>query len=345
MSSANASRKYLLIAGKILLLLIVLIGALQSGSPASYYDSYGVFFVLVGGVALMMISFPGAEIGRALRHAAGGSGSDAELRNSAHFWEAAARSFWILGGLRSVLSMVTGFAALATEETAGMPLPVPMLIRALLSTFYGSLFAVICFVPCWKLLGKLPCLASTPGTECGDTPLSVDRSGWGFGTIIGYVLFLAVLISTVQLPNFGLLRMIGTAFRSPLLVVLGGTLALILFVGENKTRPTSSAAFAGMGLIGSLMGFIQMLHGITISGPKGIGHVAGALVFVLASCFTALLGMAIIGAPSEDRAIRLGQTSAPSVFSRVSWYAFPLLSLVFLVLVFIMMIVPLSPPR
>ena len=51
-------------AGRILLLLIVVAGALQSGTPASYFDPYGFLFVLIGGVALVMISFPGAEIGR-----------------------------------------------------------------------------------------------------------------------------------------------------------------------------------------------------------------------------------------------------------------------------------------
>jgi hypothetical protein len=344
MSSANTSRKYLLIAGRILLLLIVLIGALQSGSPASYYDPYGVLFVLVGGAALMMISFPGVEIGRALRHAAGGSGSDADIKSSAHFWEAAARSFWILGGLRGVMSMVSGFNAMATEEAAGMATITPMLIRSLLPTFYGSLLAVICFVPCWKLLGNLSCLASTTDTEGRDTLASSEHTSRGFATIIGYIIFLVVLVSTFQLPNFSLLTM-WSVYRSPLLVVLGGTLALILFVDGNKTKLTSSAAFAGMGLIGSLMGFIQMLHGLTIGGPKGIGHVAGALVFVLSSCFTALLGMVLIGAPLEDRAIRMGRAGAPSAFSRVSWYVFPLLSLVFLVLVFTMIILPLSSPR
>ena len=122
-------------------------------------------------------------------------------------------------------------------------------------------------------------------------------------------------------------------------------MALILFMGINNIRLTPSAAFAGMGLIGSLMGFIQMLHGMTVPTPQGVGHVAGALVFILSSCFTALLGMALVGAPLEDRAIRAGRAGAPSAFSRVSWYVFPLLSLIFLVLVFNMIIMPLPPSR
>jgi flagellar motor component MotA len=343
MSSTNSGRKYLSIAGKILLLLIVAIGALQSGPPASYYDPYGVFFVLVGGVALMMISFPGAEIWRAFHHAAGGSGSGAELRNSAHFWEAAGRGFWILGGLRSVLSLIIGFVGMRTVEFASMAALIPILIRPLLSTFYGGLLAVICFVPCWKLMGKLQGRLSARSAEHNDTLAPLGHMGWRFGSVFGYVLFLSILIATsYALSN---LSELWTIFRSPLLVVLGGTLLLILFMNGTNTKLTASAAFAGMGLIGSLMGFIQMLHGMTDSSPRGIAVVAGAIAFVLFSCLTAYLGMALIGAPMEDRAIRLGQIGAPSAFSRVSWYVFPLLSLIFLVLVFNMIIMPLPAAR
>jgi flagellar motor component MotA len=343
MSSTNSGKRYLSIAGRILILLFVVIGALQSGTPASYIDPYGFLFVLVGGVALLMISFPGAEIWRAFRHAAGGSGNDAEIRNSAHFWEAAGRGFWILGGLSSVLSMITGFAAMRTEEFAGISRVIPILIRPLLSTFYGSLLAVICFVPCWKLLGILQSRPSMPNPERSETPISIGRPGWRFGTVFGYVLFLAALVWTSRM----LLNLSEpwSVYRPPLLVVMGGALALILFMGGKNTRLTPSAAFAGMGLIGSLMGFIQMLIGMTDPRPQGIGHVAGAVAFVLFACFTSLLGMALIGAPLEDRAIRTGRVSAPSAFSRVCWYVFPLLSLIFLILVFINIIIPLPAGR
>jgi flagellar motor component MotA len=320
------------------LLLFVVIGVLQSGTPASYLDRYGFLFILVGGVALVMISFPGAEIGSAFRRAFGGSGSEAELRGSAHFWEATGRSFWILGGLSSILSIILGFVGMRTEETAGLTAIFPMLIRALLSTFYGSLLAVICFIPCWKLLGVIQSRASAPNLEQNETPALIACPGRRFGTVFGYVLFGAALLSTsrivLELPH------IWPVYKPSLLVVLGGTLALILFMGANNTRLTPSAAFAGMGLIGTLMGFIQMLHGMTIPAPRGIGQVAGALAFVLFSCFTALLGMALIGAPVEDRAIQSGRVSKLSAFSRVSWYVFPLLSLIFLVLVFNMIILP-----
>jgi len=342
MSSTNSGKRYLVIAGRILILLIVALGTLQSGTPASYIDPYGFLFVLVGGVALLMISFPGAEIWRAFRHAAGGSGNDAEIRNSAYFWEAAGRGFWILGGLSSVLSMIIDFARMATQEVAALSAIIPMLIRSLLSTFYGSLLAVICFVPCWKLMEILQSRLSAPNAERSEIPLSTGRAGWRFGTVLGYVIFLSALVSTLRIPN---LWLVWTGFKPSLLVILGGSLALILFMGASNTRLTASAAFAGIGFIGSLMGFIQMLYGMTESFPQGIAHVAGAVAFVLGSCFTALLGMALLGAPLEDRAIRTGRVGAPSAFSRVSWYVFPLLSLIFLVLVFINIILPLPGPH
>ena len=343
MSSTNSGKRFLLIAGRILLLLIVAMGALQSGPLAGYLDPYGFLFVLVGGIALIMISFPGSEIWRALRDTVGTPGKGTDIRSSALFWEGAGRGFWILGGLRSVLSMIIGFVSMRTVETAGLQSILPMLIRSLLSTFYGSLLAVICFVPCWKLLGILQSRPSAPNPERNEAPIFNRRRGWRFGTVFGYVLFLSVLVSTSRIP-LDLLEL-WPVYRPPLLVVLGGTLALMLFTGGNNTRLTPSASFAGMGLIGSLMGFIQMLHGMTFPSPQGIAQVAGAVAFVIFSCFTALLGMALVGAPLEDRAIRIGRVDAPSAFSRVSWYFFPLLSLIFVIVVFINIILPLPPSR
>jgi hypothetical protein len=339
MSSRNAGRRFLSVAGRTLLLLIVIIGALQSGPPVSYFDPYGFIFVLVGGVALVMISFSVAEIWRALRHASAGSGNDAELKNSIHFWEAAGRGFWILGGLSSVLRLIIGFVGMRTVETAAISAIIPMLVQSLLSTFYGGLLAVICFVPCWKLLGILQSRSPAPNPEGNRTPISTELPAWRFGAIFGYVLFLSALVwSSRTLFN---LRELWPIYRPSLLVVLGGTLALMLFMGKDNVKLTPNAGFGIMGLIGSLMGFIQMLVGMTDPRPQGIAHVAGAVAFVLFSCLTAMLGMGLIGAPLEDRAIKTGRVGAISAFSRVSWYVFPLLSLIFLIVVFINIIIPL----
>jgi flagellar motor component MotA len=317
------------------------LGVVQLGRPATFVDPSGFLFVLVGGMALVMISFPGAEIGRAFRDAAAAPGNEADIRSSAHFWEAAGRGFWILGVLCSILNLKIGFVALATDP-GGMQMITNKTAQSLLVGLYGILLAVICFIPSWKLMGKLQNQPMALAAEQG--PLPIGRSGWRLGAVLGYVLFILVLVSFL-VPNvlkLALPDMLWMGYRPGMLVVLGGTIALMLFMGGAGSRPMLSTAFAAMGLIGSLMGCIQMLHSMTISGPSGIASLAGALAFVLSSCFTALLGIAVAGAPVEDRAIRTGRVSAPSVLSRVAWYVFPLLALIFTVLVFVMLVTPLT---
>jgi len=119
-----------------------------------------------------------------------------------------------------------------------------------------------------------------------------------------------------------------------LLAVLGGTLLLVLFVGKSSLSPTITLSFAITGLIGSLLGFIQALHGI---GSESMEEISAAITFVLSSCFFALLGMLLLGAPLEDRAVR---TAQQSLLSRVAWYVFPMVAFILLVLMFVLIITP-----
>jgi hypothetical protein len=342
MISTNSGKRYLLVVGKILLIAITAIGAFQLGAPASYIDPFGLFFVLIGGISLLMIGFSGSEIRCAFRHATGGSGSDAEIRTSAHFWEAAGRSFWILGGLNGVLNILLCFMGMRTLKKGFAPAisSFDYLLPSLLSIFYGCLLAVICFVPCWKLLGILQNRPAASDQEQNQISVSAGRSGSRLRPFGGYIFFLIVLILTnaeLMFPHPDFLIHYGPS----LFVVLGGTFALILFTGANNTKLTVSTAFASMGFIGTLMGFTQMVIGITGPDSQFVGHTVMALTFVLYSCFNALLGIALVGAPLEDRAIRTGRIKTPSAFSRVSWYVFPLLSLLCLILVLIFITSPL----
>ena len=333
----------------ILILALMAARAMTSENLPGFFDSYGLLFVFVGGVALVLISFPVAEIRSALKHAVGVSGNDAEIRHSAFFWEAAARGFWMLGGLRSILNLILTFVGMKAEETAGLGAIIGGLAQCLLATFYGILLAVICLMPCWKLMGKLRNRPLLP--DEGQSELSISaRPGWGVGTVIGYVLFLTVLAWTAF--NFSLQTLWGllpAIFNLPaVLVVLGGTMALMIFVGGTNSAPRLSTAFAVMGFIASLMGFIQMLLGMSsfdIKGVSAIGNVAGGVAFTIGSCFIALLGMVLMGAPLEDRAIRMGRATAPSAFSRVSWYLFPLLMLILGPLIIQMVVMPMPKDK
>jgi hypothetical protein len=245
-----------------------------------------------------------------------------------------------VGVLRSILHLVMFFGSMVTQETAPMQWFIKALAQYLLATLYGILLAVICFIPYWKLMGKLQSRPLVPVAE--QRPMSIGRPGWRFGVAVGYVLFFALLIPCfLKLPMLAGLLMV---FKPAVLVVLGGTIALILFMRGADSGPTVSTAFAAMGLIGTLIGSIQMLFGMT-EGIQGIGHVAGAFAFLVSSCLTALLGIVLVGAPLEDRAIRTGRIAALSGFSRVAWYVFPLLALIFLVPMLFQLFQPLPGPQ
>jgi len=310
--------KYLLIPAWILILAIVVLGVVQSGKPADLVDPSAFLFVLAGGMALVMISFPGVEIRRALRDAVASPGYEEDIRGSSHFWEAAGRGFWIMGVLRSILSFVMFFYSLRTQPVGPPQVINQELAEYLLVALYGILLAVICLIPCWKLTGKLQSHPLIPATEQGS--ISIRFPGWRFSTVAGYVLFLSLWVWAFPF-SVELMKAIAPAA----LLVLGGTIAMMLFM--HGSGPMLSAAFAAMGLIGSLLGIIQMLFGMT-QDTEGIPQVAMALAFFISSCITALLGMILVGAPLEDYAIRTGRVAGPSAFSRAAWYVFPLLVLI-----------------
>ncbi len=308
-------RKILLVPIWILVLAILALGMIQSGNPANLVDPSGFLFVVVGGTALAMISFPVAEMRRALRDAGGTSANEADIRGSAFFWEAAGRGFWITGVLCSILHLMMFFCTLGAVQYGTWQLIIRGLSQSLVPTLYGILLAAICFIACWKLTGKPGSRPLAPAGE--QKPMSMGRSGWRFGVVFGYALFFSLLIwCFLKLPQPTLLLM---GLKPALLMVAGGTIALMLFMRGAKSRPMLSSALAAMGIIGFLVGSIQMQ-----------GHVAGAFGFLLSSCLTPLLGMVLVGAPWEDRAIRTGRVATPSTFSRVAWYVFPLWALIFL---------------
>jgi TonB family protein len=235
--------------------------------------------------------------------------------------------------------VILGFEGMKTEESAGIQALIIAITRSLLGTFYGILLAVICLIPSWKLMEKLQNRRSD--AEGGITE---PASGSNYRVLIGYVLFFSVLVLTIPNLSTSILwhTMPSIIYWPAFLVVAGGALALMLFIGGVKAGPPLSMSFACMGIIGFLMAIIQILLSITAGR---IGSVASAVVFVLSSCFAALLGMVLVGAPLEDRAVRIGRVAAPSGFSRIAWYGFPLLTLMLVPLVIFIITTPLPRNR
>jgi hypothetical protein len=334
MSLNGTAKKLIHLAGKILSVGLLAVAALASRRSASYFDPYGLLFIIVGGAAGALMTFSGGEIRTAFAHAGGTPGSGGELRVSALFWEATARNFWILGVMRSILSFVISLRDL----TGGFPALTSGLANSLLAALYGMLLSVISYIPYWKLETSRTLLHVPDGTAPSYPARDIVRNPT-FGHIVGYVLFAILLFLSFGRSPLAAVEVAAQsiAYWPGLLVVFGGTLALMLFLGDAAPKSAVSPAFAATGMIGSLLGFVHVLLGI--SGGS-IEEVSSALTFILSACSAALLGMFLVGAPLEDRAAKGPRENARTTLGRAAWYVFPLLALVFLVAVFILIITP-----
>jgi len=315
------------------------VATILSGLFSGLMNKAGLFYLAFGSVAVALMGSSGREIGAAFRFAAGRPGQVMERRRAAHFWEAAARNAWILGVLGSTLN----FTIVLGRESGGIEDTGNRMIQAFIVSLYGLVLAVICLVPALKLMNGIAGTGGpVPPPASGNSEVFPDRSA-AIGRVIGYILFAAVLGSTLYAltkgrPQSGVLSVGKVMLHGPaILVTAGGTIALALFLSAGARGLTFG--FAMTGFISLLMGFIQALFGFM---HRSINDIATAIAFIISASSFSLLGMLVIAAPLEDREVMEGRRERPSSLSRMFWIVYPLLAFIFLVLTFLMVITPMK---
>ncbi|HOW84851.1 MAG TPA: hypothetical protein P5119_05805 [Candidatus Aminicenantes bacterium] len=321
-----------LAAGRWIFAAALAVAIVASGLFASLKNGAGLFYVLCGAAAACLMAFTGREIAAAFGHAAGRAGSAADLAKSARFWEAAARNAWVLGAMGSALNFTIALG-IGSESIADIG---NRMIGSFIVTLYGLIAAVICLVPAIRLSGRAASAGPAGPAPGPGRAVSPDR-------IAGYVLFAAVIVLTVLLlgggqPQGGPLP-IGRVLFHPaaILTVIGGTVALALFLGAGAQAWTYG--FALTGLAGLFMGLIQALFGFV---HKSIAEISSACAFIISASTLSLLGFAAVAGPLEDREILEGRRDRPSPLSRLFWAIFPLLTFIFLILTFLMVVTPME---
>ncbi len=326
--------------GKILIVALLIAAVIISGRFANFMEGHGLIFVLLGIVATVLVSFTGPEIGAAFRHAAGVSGSDEDIQKSTLFWQAAGRNSWMLGVAGSVLYFVLALSC----SQAGIGGIASRMAVSFVPAVYGMILAVICLVPAWKLTIGLKDKKQEETKDIHRMEADDLLPPFRFEHLIGYVLFIAVFAWTIIKPSLSNAYPLFEPWEwianwPALLVVLGGTFIIVLFVNQASSGSTWTLSFALTGLLGSFMGFILVLLGFV---GRNIEDVANAVAFILSSCFVSLLGMLLVGGPLEDRRIKTRGPDNLSSLSRVAWFVLPLLTLIFLALAFVLVITPMK---
>ena len=338
MSSKRNTKRLILGLGRTLTLAILVIAVMLTGRFSDFIYGYGLIIVLVGGVAMALMSFSTSEIGAAFKHAFGVSGVGEDIRMSALFWESASRNFWMLGILGSLINFVT---ALSTSE-GGIAGIASRAASTFICVVYGMIMGVICFVPGWKLREKLQRETFEEAPETHEKSYQRVTAALRPENIIGYILFISVISWAIVVPSQSLQMSRWQPwdliiYWPSILVVLGGTIALVLFMGNSASGRSFTLGFFVTGLIGSLMGFIQVVLGFA---SRDIGEIATAVTFIISSCFVAWLGMMLVGAPLEDRMVKAGKINKHSPLSRLAWYIYPLVILIFLIMTFVVVVTP-----
>jgi hypothetical protein len=325
----------------ILIVAVWLIVVILSGKFIDLLSGPGLAFLLLGGAAMILMGFSGPEIGAAFKHAAGSPGNRERLQKSAYFWETAVRNFWMLG----VLGGIIGFIIALCVSRGGLGPIASGMAESALTTVCGMILGVICLVPALKLTGKLNKQPLPEGREMLEKQGEKATTSLRFENIIGYALFIAVMGWTIILP------LVSKPINGPLnpwkifinlpslIVVLGGTIALVMFMGDASAGRSFTLSFALTGGIGSLVGFVQAIMAMS---SRVIADVASGVSFIISSCFIAFLGIMLVGIPLEDRTVKTGRNRKGLTLSRIAWYVFPLVTLIFLIIVFILVITPIK---
>ncbi len=341
MSSNTDTKKLPFVLIRLTLLVALIVAAVASGKFSDFIDGFGLGFVLMGGFAMALMSFSAGDIMEALKGAGGVRQSAAENRNSLFLWGSLSRNFWMMG----VLAALIAFAVALTSSEGGIAGMAEAMAGSLVSAVYGMIFCVMSLVVAMKLGSR----------SAGTSQQAQEQPGGGFRSMgltraFGYILFFAMIAGTLIRA-----MMTGNAeanvagrhawewliYWPSLLVVLGGTTALVLYIGNAAKGQTLTFGFAVTGFIGSLMGFIQVLLGMA---GRSIQEISAGVTLMLSSCFFALLGMMVAGAPLEDLTVKDPQGTRRSAMSRVAWYVFPLVALIFVVIALVIVLTPMKQP-
>jgi hypothetical protein len=308
-----------------------------SGLFTGLANGAGLFYLVLGSVAVAFMGFSWPEIAGAFRHAAGLPGTREAVGRSAYFWEAAARNAWMLGALGSALN----FTIALSGESGGIAAVSGRMIQSLLVTLYGLVLAVVCLVPSMKLAGQAGKAASAGTAEPGPARRVLYERVTGYG-LFAVVLVLTVYSMTRGISQDGPLRLAKVLLHWPaVLVVFGGAIAISLFIGARAGARALTIGFGMAGFISVFMGLIQALFGFVHTNVR---EIAAAIAFIISGSAFALLGLAVVAAPLEDRGVMEGRSERPGPFSRLIWVVFPILTYVFLLLAFVMVVTPMKKP-
>lgn len=284
-----------------------------------------LLFVLLGASALMLTTLPDAR-------------QRVPVSRHSVLWEIGARASWttgVVGTLVFFMSVFWGPSTGLAEAARGMALSfVPSVCGAALALGMAAL--------AFRAAGE----NEGPRVEASTRPAdgvfgraSVER--W-----LGRALFAGVVAWPLLKVR---LAAAGSPLESPIsflhwpamLVLAGVVLAVQLLGGPRLWGRSATVVVAAAGTLTALVGLVRALLGLA---GRDVAEVATGISFALTACFTALLGLALVTFPLDDRRRAQGEADGRVPAERVAWVVFPLFTLVLLAIALVLILTPMVRP-
>jgi fumarate reductase subunit D len=173
----------------------------------------------------------------------------------------------------------------------------------------------------------------SPGQPRQEIQVEPIKQGhnWNIEKIIGALLFIATLGWAIMRAD----ALIIFIYWPSLLIVAGGAILFVLWVGNGEDGLSTTLSFAFAGVIGIFFGLVQMFY-----GALSIAKVAEGMTSAILSCVFALVGMMFGGVHRQDHAFKTGKTDKKITISRIAWYGFPVVVLMLLFYASVLMTIP-----
>jgi flagellar motor component MotA len=176
--------------------------------------------------------------------------------------------------------------------------------------------------------------------------------------IIGYFLFIVLFLSAMAPIGTGsedqswfmhtINELLVFVDYSSLLIVMGGTVSIIAMTGLFYYRSKNSVslllnsqiltvAICVSSLIGILMGFIGVL-----SLFNQTSQIGPSMAILILSSMYGLFFMALVSIPLEDHRTKKANAYTGITISRIMWFGFPIMSCLFVLLSFFILITALT---
>lgn len=273
----------------------------------------GLLFVLLGVLALAL--------------AGHGGGAPRVVRCSpARFWREAAHQAWLAGGLGGVLL----FARALGTWSATIRDIVSRMALAVAPIAWGLILAMVFAVAALR----------APERAAREEPGSGGAAAWE--RAVGVLLLLGLVATSVGRVPWaaaagGLDPWRLLAHWPAVLLVAGVALAAS---GVAGTGPDARTAMPACALAGALAGLVGLLVALTGFAQQDLARVTSGVSFMITSCSTALVGLLAAASLGGSADVERPRESASVVQS--AWALFPLVAVLFLVIVFLLVVTPMT---